>query len=192
MGKSDFLTPKAITSRIQSKWLQKLPWCCQMCQKQCWDENGFKYHCVSESHQRQLLLASENPQQFTDSFSEKFHNDFLEILWRCFGTKRVHNNTVYDKYSRQQKHIHVNATQWKTLIDFTKWLGRQGLCKVDKTPKGLYIQYIIRDSETIRWELVLGKKQQSLDDEKKTAKLIEEQVQNDLQRRSRRSPSLQN
>lgn len=38
MGKSDFLSPKAIANRIKSKGLQKLRWYCQMCQKQCRDE----------------------------------------------------------------------------------------------------------------------------------------------------------
>ncbi|XP_023386124.1 DNA/RNA-binding protein KIN17 [Pteropus vampyrus] len=126
MGKSDFLTPKAIANRIKSKGLQKLRWYCQMCQKQCRDENGFKCHCMSESHQRQLLLASENPQQFMDYFSEEFRNDFLELLRRRFGTKRVHNNIVYNEYISHREHIHMNATQWETLTDFTKWLGREG------------------------------------------------------------------
>ncbi|KAL7982835.1 hypothetical protein Chor_013171 [Crotalus horridus] len=136
MGKTDFLSPKAIANRIKSKGLQKLRWYCQMCQKQCRDENGFKCHCMSESHQRQLLLASENPQQFMDYFSEEFRNDFLELLRRRFGTKRVHNNIVYNEYISHREHIHMNATQWETLTDFTKWLGREGLCKVDETPKG--------------------------------------------------------
>ena len=43
MGKDGgFLTPKAIANRIKAKGLQKLRWYCQMCQKQCRDENGFK------------------------------------------------------------------------------------------------------------------------------------------------------
>jgi DNA/RNA-binding protein KIN17 len=42
MGKGDFLSPKAIANRIKSKGLQKLRWFCQMCEKQCRDENGFK------------------------------------------------------------------------------------------------------------------------------------------------------
>ncbi|XP_015681418.1 DNA/RNA-binding protein KIN17 [Protobothrops mucrosquamatus] len=126
MGKTDFLSPKAIANRIKSKGLQKLRWYCQMCQKQCRDENGFKCHCMSESHQRQLLLASENPQQFMDYFSEEFRNDFLELLRRRFGTKRVHNNIVYNEYISHREHIHMNATQWETLTDFTKWLGREG------------------------------------------------------------------
>ncbi|XP_037059318.1 DNA/RNA-binding protein KIN17-like [Peromyscus leucopus] len=189
MGKSDFLSPKAIANRIKSKGLQKLRWYCQMCQKQCRDENGFKCHCVSESHQRQLLLASENPQRFMDYFSEEFRNDFLELLRRCFGTKRVHNNIVYNEYIGHRDHIHMNATQWETLTDFTKWLGREGFCKVDETPKGWYIQYIDRDPETIRRQLELEKKKtQHLDDEEKTARFIEEQVRRGLEGKEQETP----
>uniref|UniRef100_A0A3Q1FC27 DNA/RNA-binding protein KIN17 n=1 Tax=Acanthochromis polyacanthus TaxID=80966 RepID=A0A3Q1FC27_9TELE len=165
MGKADFLSPKAISNRIKSKGLQKLRWYCQMCQKQCRDECVycrcwcFKLMCVCclESHQ--------------------FKSDFLELLSRRFGTKRVHNNIVYNEYISHREHVHMNSTQWETLTDFTKWLGREGLCKVDETPKGWYIQYIDRDPETIRrQEEQARKKKQDLDDEERTAKFIEEQV----------------
>uniref|UniRef100_A0A3Q3WIP7 DNA/RNA-binding protein KIN17 n=1 Tax=Mola mola TaxID=94237 RepID=A0A3Q3WIP7_MOLML len=177
MGKADFLSPKAIANRIKSKGLQKLRWYCQMCQKQCRDENGFKCHCMSESHQRQLLLASENPNRFMDYFSDEFKSDFLELLRRRFGTKRVHNNIVYNEYISNREHVHMNSTQWETLTDFTKWLGREGFCKVDETPKGWYVQYIDRDPETIRRQEELErKKKHDLDDEERSAKFIEEQV----------------
>nr|AAI09450.1 KIN, antigenic determinant of recA protein homolog (mouse) [Danio rerio] len=177
MGKADFLTPKAIANRIKAKGLQKLRWYCQMCQKQCRDENGFKCHCMSESHHRQLLLASENPNQFLSYFSDEFKTDFLELLRRRFGTKRVHNNIVYNEYISHREHVHMNATQWETLTDFTKWLGREGFCKVDEAPKGWYVQYIDRDPETIRRQEELErKKKQDLDDEERSAKFIEEQV----------------
>ncbi|XP_044042187.1 DNA/RNA-binding protein KIN17 isoform X1 [Siniperca chuatsi] len=177
MGKADFLSPKAIANRIKSKGLQKLRWYCQMCQKQCRDENGFKCHCMSESHQRQLLLASEDPNKFMDYFSDEFKNDFLELLSRRFGTKRVHNNIVYNEYISHREHVHMNSTQWETLTDFTKWLGREGFCKVDETPKGWYVQYIDRDPETIRrQEEQARKKKQDLDDEERSARFIEEQV----------------
>uniref|UniRef100_A0AAQ4P7F2 DNA/RNA-binding protein KIN17 n=1 Tax=Gasterosteus aculeatus aculeatus TaxID=481459 RepID=A0AAQ4P7F2_GASAC len=177
MGKADFLSPKAIANRIKSKGLQKLRWYCQMCQKQCRDENGFKCHCMSESHQRQLLLASEDPNKFMDYFSDEFKNDFIELLSRRFGTKRVHNNIIYNEYISHREHVHMNSTKWETLTDFTKWLGREGLCKVDETPKGWYVQYIDRDPETIRrQEEQARKKKQDLDDEERSAKFIEEQV----------------
>lgn len=177
MGKADFLSPKAISNRIKSKGLQKLRWYCQMCQKQCRDENGFKCHCMSESHQRQLLLASENPTKFMDYFSDEFRRDFLELLRRRFGTKRVHNNIVYNEYISHREHVHMNSTKWETLTDFTKWLGREGLCKVDETPKGWYIQYIDRDPETIRrQEEEARKKKHELDDVERAARFIQEQV----------------
>jgi len=124
--KGGFLTPKAIANRIKSKGLQKLRWYCQMCQKQCRDENGFKCHCMSESHQRQLLLAGENPASFNNYFSDEFRKDFLQLLKTRFGTKRVQNNVVYNEYISFKEHIHMNATKWETLSGFTQWLGREG------------------------------------------------------------------
>ncbi|KAJ8269202.1 hypothetical protein COCON_G00118090 [Conger conger] len=189
MGKAEFLSPKAIGNRIKAKGLQKLRWYCQMCQKQCRDENGFKCHCMSESHQRQLLLASEDPNQFMDYFSQEFKSDFLELLRRRFGTKRVHNNIVYNEYISDREHIHMNSTQWETLTDFTKWLGKEGYCKVDETPKGWYIQYIDRDPETIRRQEELEKKKkQDLDDEERSARFIEEQVRRGQDGREEEAP----
>jgi len=43
-----------IANAIKAKGLQKLRWYCQLCQKQCRDENGFKCHQMSESHMRQV------------------------------------------------------------------------------------------------------------------------------------------
>ena len=42
MPKNDIGGLKAIGNAIKAKGLQKLRWYCQMCQKQCRDENGFK------------------------------------------------------------------------------------------------------------------------------------------------------
>jgi len=92
--KAGFLTPKAISNRIKAKGLQKLRWYCEMCQKQCRDENGFKCHLMSESHQRQLLLVAENPEKFIDTFSQTFLDDFMDLVRRQYGTKRVHANQV--------------------------------------------------------------------------------------------------
>uniref|UniRef100_A0A671XVV4 Kin17 DNA and RNA binding protein n=1 Tax=Sparus aurata TaxID=8175 RepID=A0A671XVV4_SPAAU len=156
MGKADFLSPKAIANRIKSKGLQKLRWYCQMCQKQCRDENGFKCHCMSESHQRQLLLASEDPNKFMDYFSDEFKNEFLELLRRRFGNLSYKTN------------INV-VEEVKSCVE--------SFCKVDETPKGWYVQYIDRDPETIRLqEEQARRKKADLDDEERSAKFINEQV----------------
>ncbi|PIO67601.1 hypothetical protein TELCIR_10640 [Teladorsagia circumcincta] len=80
MGKHERGTPKDIANRIKSKGLQKLRWFCQMCQKQCRDQNGFKCHLTSESHQRQLLLVAENTNSFLRQFSKEFEGNFMQKL----------------------------------------------------------------------------------------------------------------
>ncbi|XP_053377860.1 DNA/RNA-binding protein KIN17-like isoform X2 [Mercenaria mercenaria] len=203
--KGGFLTPKAIANRIKAKGLQKLRWYCQMCQKQCRDENGFKCHMMSESHQRQLLLFAENPDEYVDTFSKDFRDGYLELLRRRFGTKRVQCNIVYQEYISERDHTHMNSTQWETLTDFVKWIGKEGLCEVDYTEKGWFVKYIDRDPETIRkleqsvyptshfsfgsscfegtcllmlYDILYKvKERMDMDDNERMAKLIQEQVE---------------
>ncbi|XP_041346944.1 DNA/RNA-binding protein KIN17-like isoform X2 [Gigantopelta aegis] len=176
--KGGFLTPKAIANRIKAKGLQKLRWYCQMCQKQCRDENGFKCHMMSESHQRQLLLFAENPDEYVDTFSKDFEEDYLELLRRRFGTKRVHANIVYQEYINNRDHVHMNSTMWETLTDFVKWVGKEGKCIVDYTEKGWFVAYIDRNPEAIKlMESKQKKEKMDLDDEEKTAKFIQQQIE---------------
>ena len=56
-----------------------------------------------------------------------FMDGYTELLRRRFGTKRVHCNIVYQEYISERDHVHMNSTQWETLTDFVKWLGREGL-----------------------------------------------------------------
>ena len=58
-GLSARSAPTQIANRIKAKGLQKLRWYCQMCGKQCRDENGFKCHLSSESHQRQMMVFGQ-------------------------------------------------------------------------------------------------------------------------------------
>ncbi|XP_037089291.1 DNA/RNA-binding protein KIN17-like [Pollicipes pollicipes] len=178
MGKAEKGTPKWIANKAKAKGLQKLRWYCQMCQKQCRDENGFKCHTSSESHQRQLLLFAENPDQYLDSFSQEFEEGYLELLRRRFGTKRVHANNVYQEYIAHKEHLHMNATQWETLTDFVKYLGRDGKCTVDETEKGWFVTYIDRDPETLaRQEALLKKEKMDKDDQERMMEFIERQVE---------------
>ncbi|KAJ6772770.1 KIN17 KIN ANTIGENIC DETERMINANT OF RECA PROTEIN-like protein [Salix koriyanagi] len=143
MGKNDFLTPKAIANRIIAKGLQKLRWYCQMCQKQCRDENGFQFHSMSESHQRQMQVLGQNPNRIIDGYSEEFENEFLDMMKRSHRFSRVAATVVYNEYIHDRHHIHMNSTQWATLTEFDKYLGRTGKCKVEETPKGWFITYFV-------------------------------------------------
>uniref|UniRef100_A0A0V0GAD9 DNA/RNA-binding protein Kin17 WH-like domain-containing protein n=1 Tax=Triatoma dimidiata TaxID=72491 RepID=A0A0V0GAD9_TRIDM len=177
MGKHEVGTPKYIANKIKAKGLQKLRWYCQMCQKQCRDENGFKCHMTSESHHRQLLLFSENQDKYLSYFSKEFANGYLELLRRQFGTKRVHANRVYQEYISDRHHLHMNSTQWETLTDFVKWLGREGKCVVDETEKGWFVTFIDRDPETIRLQEAMAKKDKmDKDDNERMMEFLDKQI----------------
>ena len=150
MPKHDFLSPKAIGNRIKSKGLQKLRWYCQMCQKQCRDENGFKCHTMSESHMRQMEMFSQNSKSFMDEFSTEFEGGMMEIIARKARSKRMSANQIYKEYISDKQHFHMNATIWETLTDFVMYLGREGKCEVDETEKGWFVTYIDRDPEKLR------------------------------------------
>lgn len=178
MGKHEVGTPKYIANKIKAKGLQKLRWYCQMCQKQCRDENGFKCHTMSESHHRQLLLFAENSHRYMDEFSREFSKGYLNLLKRQFGTKRVPANRVYQEYISDRGHVHMNATQWLTLTAYVKWLGRSGQCVVDETEKGWYITYIDRDPETLAAQEKKAKKEKmDKDDNERLMDFIEKQVE---------------
>ncbi|KAI3387587.1 hypothetical protein SNEBB_001038 [Seison nebaliae] len=182
MGKSSggFLTPKAISNRIKARGLQKLKWFCQMCQKQCRDDNGFKCHIQSESHQRQLLTFTENPGRFLDEFSRTFHQSYLTTLKHRFGTKRVHANLIYQEFIKDRFHVHMNSTKWYTLTGYIKWLGKEGICLVDETDKGWFIQYIDRDPERLQREADMRKRERAeLTDAERQHRQLLELVEND-------------
>ncbi|KAH9630562.1 hypothetical protein HF086_016066 [Spodoptera exigua] len=170
-GKAEKGTPKYIANKIKAKGLQKLRWYCQMCQKQCRDENGFKCHTMSESHQRQLLLFADNANKYIDEFSKEFADGYLELLHRQFGTKRVNANKVYQEYISHRDHLHMNATQWETLTEFVKWLGREGKCVVDETEKGWFVAYIDRDPAAIAALEAKAKKEKMDKDDQKAEPL---------------------
>ncbi|XP_015521729.1 DNA/RNA-binding protein KIN17 [Neodiprion lecontei] len=178
MGKHEVGTPKYIANKIKAKGLQKLRWYCQMCQKQCRDENGFKCHTMSESHQRQLLLFADNAGKYMDEFSREFSQGYVNLLKRQFGTKRVPANRVYQDYIADRDHIHMNATKWLSLTGFVKWLGRSGQCVVDETEKGWFVTYIDRDPETLAAQEKKAKKEKmDKDDQERMMDFIEKQVE---------------
>ncbi|CAM6124804.1 unnamed protein product [Calypogeia fissa] len=178
MGKNEFLTPKAIANRIKAKGLQKLRWYCQMCQKQCRDENGFKCHCMSESHQRQMEVFGQNPDRVVEGYSEEFESQFLEHVKRTHRFSRVAATVVYNEYIANRHHVHMNSTNWATLTDFIKYLGRTGKCKVEETPKGWFMTYIDREPETLLKESLKNKRQRAeLADEERQERAIADQIE---------------
>lgn len=177
MPKHDFFSPKAISNRIKSKGMQKLRWYCEMCQKQCRDENGFKCHQTSDSHLRQMRIFAENPSLVMHGYSEEFEKIFIDSLSRRHGTKRVYANVAYQEYISDKNHTHMNATKWETLTNFVKYLGKSGQCLVDETEKGWYIAWVDRDPAALARQAHLDKKRKhEMDDEERARRELRRQV----------------
>ncbi|KAL7670945.1 hypothetical protein ACOME3_005860 [Neoechinorhynchus agilis] len=178
-----YLTAKAISNRMKARGLQKLRWYCQMCQKQCRDENGFKCHTNSESHQRQLMIVSEQPERFINDFSREFHRGFMSTVRRIYGTRRVEANTAYQEYIRDRHHIHMNGTRWTTLTGYVQFLGNTGQCIVDQCEDKWYIQAIPNDPEHIlNSERTLRRDRTRLNDSERERRYIQKQMELDRKR----------
>lgn len=73
--------------------------------------------------------------------------------------------------------IHMNATRWPSLTEFAKHLGREGLCRVEDTDKGLQIAWIDNSPEALRRQDAIRKKErQDKGDEEREQKQIREQI----------------
>ena len=82
MPKAEAGTAKAFANAQKAKGLTRLRWYCQVCQKQCRDENGFKCHTQSEAHLRQMLVVGENAGRHIADFSSTFQSEFVKLLSR--------------------------------------------------------------------------------------------------------------
>jgi len=73
------------SSHTKPKRLQRLRWYCQICQKQCGDENGFSLRpegVSSETYLRQMIVLGENAGRHITDFSAQLQNEFITLLFR--------------------------------------------------------------------------------------------------------------
>jgi len=178
MPRAEVGTPKFVANKMKSKGLQRLRWYCQVCEKQCRDENGFKCHTQSEAHLRQMLVVGEHAGSHIANFSSQFQSEFVAMLSRRFGTKRVAANRVYQEYIADKSHLHMNATRWVTLSEFIKHLGRTGIGRVDETEKGWLIAWIDSSPNALsKAEASLKKDRATISDEARERQHIAEQIE---------------
>lgn len=185
MPRAEAGTTKAIANQMKSKGLQRLRWYCQACQRQMRDENGFKCHVASESHVRNMMSIGEDPRKAINEFSNEFKRDFVQLLRTGHGEKKVNANHFYQEYISNKQHVHMNATKWASLTEFCKYLGREGICRVEIDEKNeerggasaLMISWIDNSPEAMRRQEALKKKErQDRGDEHREQKLIEQQI----------------
>ncbi|KFY71060.1 hypothetical protein V499_08712 [Pseudogymnoascus sp. VKM F-103] len=177
MPRAEAGSTKQLNNQLKSKGLQRLRWYCQVCEKQCRDENGFKMHTQSESHVRRMLLVGEDPKKFINDYSNQFQRDFLLLLRTSHGEKQVQMNHFYQEYIANKEHIHMNSTKWPSLTEFAKHLGREGICRVEETDKGIHLAWVDNSPEALRRQDAVRKKEmQDKGDETREQKLIRDQV----------------
>jgi len=58
-----------VSKAMKERGLKRLRWYCQMCEKQCRDDNGFKQHCTTEGHLRKMAEFSAHSGSYTERFS---------------------------------------------------------------------------------------------------------------------------
>ncbi|KAK4057453.1 hypothetical protein OIO90_001522 [Microbotryomycetes sp. JL221] len=178
MGRAEAGTSKALDNKMKSKGLQKLRWYCQVCEKQCRDENGFKCHTQSEAHLRQMLVVGESAGKHIADYTSRFQQEFVQLLSRRWGTKRVRINQVYNEYIQDKNHLHMNATRFTSLTEFCKHLGRTGVAHVDENEKGWWVSWIDNSPRALaRNAASQSKERADMDDEMRQRKLIQEQIE---------------
>lgn len=142
MPKAEYGTPKYVAKRMKARGLQKLRWYCQVCEKQCRDENGFKCHNQSPSHTRKVNEAKDGGRPGVMEYSRQFKHDFIYLLRVSHGEKSIEANKFYNEYIQNKEHVHMNATKWPSLTAFVWHVAREGICKVDETSRGLMISWL--------------------------------------------------
>lgn len=71
----------------------------------------------------------------------------------------------------------MNATNWLTLSEFVKYLGREGKCKVEDTPKGWYITLIQNDPfEEIQGKKRAKRERAEREEEERHQRALEKQI----------------
>lgn len=145
---------------------------------------------MSESHTRNMLTVGADPKKAVQQYSDQFLKDFLRLLRTGHGEKAVQLNRFYQEYISDKNHVHMNATRWSSLTELAKYLGREGICRVEETDKGLHIAWIDTSPEALRRQEALRKKEmQDKGDEEWEQRMLKEQIrraQRDAAQRGRR------
>ncbi|CDW96905.1 hypothetical protein [Sporisorium scitamineum] len=124
------------------------------------------------------LAASGGAQRVIDDFSATFQKEFVQLLSRRFGTRRVRANQVYQEYIADRHHTHMNATQWTSLSEFVKHLGREGIVQAEDTEQGWYLTWIDNSPAALARQDALQKMERAkMDDEQRQRRLLQEQIE---------------
>ncbi|AQZ11928.1 RTS2 (YOR077W) [Zygosaccharomyces parabailii] len=127
MAKAEFGTAKYASKQLKARGLQKLRFYCQVCHKQCRDDNGFQSHIKSPSHVRKISNVSQSD---IDEYTKQFEAEFLRMLRLTHGEKKIEANKFYNEFIQDKNHTHMNATRFTSLTRFIQHLGKASKIRV--------------------------------------------------------------
>jgi DNA/RNA-binding protein KIN17 len=199
MPRAEAGSSKSVANKLKAAGLGRLRWYCQVCEKQCRDDNGFKCHVASEAHVRKIQSLGSSgggggAKKAIDEYSSQFRRDFIQLLRTAHGEKKVHLNHFYQEYIQDKHHIHMNATKWNSLTEFGKFLGREGICRVtEDEEKGVFISWIDDSPEALRRQEAIKKRErQDKGDEALEERMIREQIERANEKRRREEEDVNN
>ncbi|KAM6515750.1 hypothetical protein FALCPG4_013963 [Fusarium falciforme] len=133
---------------------------CTPCQKQYRDANSFKQPTLAEPQTHRIDKIG-NVHKTINDFSQQFQASFLGLLRSSHQEKNVHSNRSYQTYMSDKHHIRLSSAFWSSPTEFIKYLGREGLCRVEEKDDGLYVAWIDRSLEAVRRADALKKRDQA-------------------------------
>lgn len=195
MAKAEFGTAKYASKQMKARGLQKLRFYCQVCQKQCRDDNGFQSHIKSPSHVRKISNVSQSD---IEEYTKQFEAEFLRMLRLTHGEKKIEANKFYNEFIQDKNHTHMNATRFTSLTRFIQHLGKASKIRVhvedpkwdnDDADMGhLLISYIDYSQESAirNQRLAELERNEPRAQEVKTI-LLQRQIQNSLKEEAKRN-----
>lgn len=185
MGKAEIGSAKYLSNQMKARGLQKLRFYCQVCRKQCRDENGFKSHIRSPFHMKNISKVSESD---IDKYTKQFEEDFLRLLRLTHGEKEIGVNKFYNEFIQDKHHIHMNATRFTSLTKFIQHLSKEGKVRVsgldslinnELDPSQLSISYIDRSHQNVLRKAQVEELSRIQESEQKVkSQLLQRQIEN--------------
>ncbi|CCE64974.1 hypothetical protein TPHA_0J01530 [Tetrapisispora phaffii CBS 4417] len=127
MAKPEVGSASYLNKQMKIRGLQKLKFYCQLCEKQCRDDNGFKLHIKSPHHLKKISTVTKKD---IEGFSKSFEESFLKLLRNNHGEKKISANKFYNEFIQDKHHIHMNATEFTSLNKFLQHLSKTGKIRV--------------------------------------------------------------
>ncbi|QEU58565.1 Rts2 [Kluyveromyces lactis] len=183
MVSGDVGSASFLNKQMKMRGLQKLRFYCQICQKQCRDENGFKSHSKSPSHLQKLSKVTHKD---IEEYTVQFEKDFLRLLRLMHGEKKVEANKFYNEFIQDKDHVHMNATRFTSLARFIQHLSQEGKVRIhgideltsDTDPGRFMISYIDSSSANmIRKKQIESLKQAERSEQEIKLRLLEKQIE---------------